>query len=144
MPKHQDLPCGFRAGRTAFVVAAESAFGGLVRQEWALVEYRICAVFRALRRQTDWENDMSMGSTKTDSAVSELAANAPEAVGEMLGDASMRLSGNARALCGKSKQLATDAAVVTREAIADNPLATLGIAVGIGFALGALWAANRE
>ncbi|MCP3716434.1 DUF883 C-terminal domain-containing protein [Paraburkholderia sp. CNPSo 3281] len=87
---------------------------------------------------------MSMGSTKTDSAVSELAANAQEAVGEMLGDASMRLSGNARALCGKSKQLATDAAVVTREAIADNPLATLGIAVGIGFALGALWAANRE
>ncbi|SDD27231.1 CsbD family protein [Paraburkholderia lycopersici] len=87
---------------------------------------------------------MNIGATKTEGTIREFAGDVKEAAGEMLGDASMRLSGKARALCGKSQQLATDAAVVTREAIADNPLATLGVAVGIGFALGALWAANRE
>lgn len=87
---------------------------------------------------------MNIGATKTEGTIRELAGNAQEAAGEMLGDAGMRLSGKARALCGKSQQLATDAAVVTRETIADNPLATLGVAVGIGFALGALWAANRD
>ncbi|MEX3686479.1 CsbD family protein [Paraburkholderia sp. BR14263] len=87
---------------------------------------------------------MKMGTTKTEGRVRELAGDAQEAVGELLGDASTRLSGKAKALCGKSQQLATDAAVVTRETIADNPLATVGIAVGIGFALGALWGASRE
>ncbi|TDG03270.1 CsbD family protein [Paraburkholderia guartelaensis] len=85
-----------------------------------------------------------MGTTKAEGTIRELAGDAQEAVGDMLDDAGMRLSGKAKALCGKSQQLATDAAVVTREAIADNPLATLGLAAGIGFALGALWAASRE
>jgi len=87
---------------------------------------------------------MNTGTAKAEGTIRELAGNAQEAAGDMLGDASMRLSGKARALCGKSQQLASDAAVVTREAMADNPLVTLGVAVGIGFALGALWAANRE
>jgi hypothetical protein len=56
----------------------------------------------------------------------------------------MKLSGKAKALCGKSEQLVADAAVVAREAMAEKPLAVLGAAIGIGFALGTLWAWNRE
>jgi uncharacterized protein YjbJ (UPF0337 family) len=87
---------------------------------------------------------MIMETTKTEGVVHEVAGEAQEVAGEMLGDAGMQLSGEAKALCGKSQQLVADAAVVAREAIADNPLAVLGAAVGIGFALGALWAWNRE
>ncbi|PVX61384.1 CsbD family protein [Paraburkholderia unamae] len=87
---------------------------------------------------------MKMGTTKAEGTMRELAGTAQEAVGDMLGRTSMQVSGKARALCGKSQQLATDAAGATREAVADNPLAMLGIALGFGFALGALWAANRE
>lgn len=85
-----------------------------------------------------------METTKAEGLIHEVAGNAQEAAGEMLGDAGMQLSGKAKALCGKSQQLMADATVVAREAIADNPLAVLGAAVGIGFALGAVWARNRE
>jgi len=85
-----------------------------------------------------------MESTKTESMIREMAGNAQQAAGEMLGDAQMKLSGKAKALCGKSQQLVADAAVVARDTMADRPLAVLGAVVGIGFVLGALWAWNRE
>jgi uncharacterized protein YjbJ (UPF0337 family) len=85
-----------------------------------------------------------METEKTVGMVREAAGGAQEAVGDMLGDASMQLSGKAKALCGKSQQLVADAAVVAREAMAEKPLAVLGAVVGIGFALGAVWAWNRE
>jgi uncharacterized protein YjbJ (UPF0337 family) len=87
---------------------------------------------------------MIMETTKAEGVIHEVAGGAQEAAGKILGDPGMQLSGKARALCGKSQQLAADTAVVAREAIAENPLAVLGAAVGIGFALGALWAWNRE
>ncbi|MCI0152042.1 CsbD family protein [Paraburkholderia sediminicola] len=85
-----------------------------------------------------------METTKAEGVIHEVAGNAQEVAGAMLDDAGMKLSGKAKALCGKSQQLMADAAVVAREAIADNPVAVLGAAIGIGFALGALWAWNRE
>jgi len=85
-----------------------------------------------------------METDKMVGGIREAAGGAQEAVGEMLGDASMKLSGKAKALCGKSQQLVADAAVVAREAMAEKPLAVLGAAIGIGFALGTLWAWNRE
>jgi uncharacterized protein YjbJ (UPF0337 family) len=88
--------------------------------------------------------NLIMETTKAEGIAREMAGDAQEAVGEILGDAGMQLSGQAKALCGKSQQLVADATVVAREAIADNPLAILGAAAGIGFALGALWAWNRE
>ena len=85
-----------------------------------------------------------METEKTAGMVREVAGGAQEAVGEMLGDASMQLSGKAKELCGKSQQLMADAAIVAREAMAEKPLAVLGAAAGIGFVLGALWAWNRD
>jgi uncharacterized protein YjbJ (UPF0337 family) len=87
---------------------------------------------------------MNTETVQTEGGLRELAGEAQEAAGDMLGDAGTRLAGNERALRGKSQKLAADAALVTREAIAGNLLATLGLAIGIGFALGAWWAANRE
>lgn len=85
-----------------------------------------------------------MEAARTEGIARQMAGAAQEAVGEMLGDGSTQLSGKAKELCGKSQQLMADAAVVAREAMADRPLAVLGAALGIGIALGALWAWNRE
>ncbi len=85
-----------------------------------------------------------METDKTTGMVREAAGGAQEALGDMLGDASMQLSGKAKELCGKSQQLVADAALVAREAMAEKPLAVLGVAVGVGIALGALWAWNRD
>lgn len=85
-----------------------------------------------------------METASTVGKVREMAGGAQEAIGEMLDDANMKLSGKAKELCGKSQQLMSDAAVVARDALAEKPLVVLGAAVGIGIALGALWAWNRD
>ena len=85
-----------------------------------------------------------METDKTMGMVREAASGAQEALGDLLGDASMQISGKAKELCGKSQQLVADAALVARDAMAEKPLVVLGAAVGVGIALGALWAWNRD
>ena len=85
-----------------------------------------------------------METGNMEGTVREVACGAQQAVGKMAGDASMELSGKANQLYGKTQQLVADLAVVARETMAERPLAMLGAAVGIGIALGALWARRPE
>ncbi|QBR03073.1 glycine zipper domain-containing protein [Paraburkholderia pallida] len=81
---------------------------------------------------------------KTKGMMREAAGEAQELAGDLLGDADMHLYGRAKALCGKSQRLAADATMTARDTVAENPLSMLGVAVGVGFLVGALWAARRE
>jgi len=74
----------------------------------------------------------------------EMAGDAQDMAGEALGDDGMRLAGKAKALYGNSQRLAANAACSARDTISENPLAMLGVAIGIGFAVGALWGSRRE
>ncbi|MCP3726276.1 DUF883 C-terminal domain-containing protein [Paraburkholderia sp. CNPSo 3272] len=85
-----------------------------------------------------------MSSEKVEGVAKEIAGEAQEKVGAALGDPAMELAGTAKALCGESRQLVADAAVVAREAMAENPLRVLGITAAIGFALGLLWSRSRD
>ncbi|MCP3726267.1 CsbD family protein [Paraburkholderia sp. CNPSo 3272] len=85
-----------------------------------------------------------METTKADGLVEEVAGSAKAAAGEVLGDPEMTLSGNAKALCGKSAQLLGDAADVARDALSESPMSVLGATFGIGLVIGALWAWNRH
>lgn len=85
-----------------------------------------------------------METTKVEGMAREAAGEAKQMAGDLLGDPGMQLSGKAKALCGRSQELMADAALVARDAMSDKPLVVLGAAIGIGFALGALWANNRD
>jgi len=82
--------------------------------------------------------------TNVKGMVEEMAGNAQAMAGDALGDDSMRLTGRAKALCGSSQRLAAHAACSARDTISENPLAMLGVALGLGFAVGALWASKHH
>ncbi|MFX1767410.1 CsbD family protein [Paraburkholderia sp. A1RI-2L] len=85
-----------------------------------------------------------MTRTHASDAVHEAAGKAQALAGDLLGDTDMQTAGRIKALCGKSQRLASNATLATRETIVENPLAALGVAVGLGIACGAWWAARRE
>lgn len=74
----------------------------------------------------------------------KVAGEAQHLTGNMLGDPAMGLAGKARVLYGKSQQALNNAADATRDNVADKPMTALGLAVAVGFALGAAWALNRN
>ncbi|MEM5340699.1 CsbD family protein [Paraburkholderia azotifigens] len=85
-----------------------------------------------------------METTKTEGVVREAAGNVKETIGSLAGDVGMQIEGKADELRGKAQQLCADATDIARDAISSSPLAVLAGAVAAGFALGALWAANRH
>jgi ElaB/YqjD/DUF883 family membrane-anchored ribosome-binding protein len=85
-----------------------------------------------------------MRTTNVQAVASEVAGEAQQLAGHILGDPAATLAGKAKVLCGKSQQAFNNATAVTRENVADKPMTALGIAVAVGFALGAAWSRNRE
>ncbi|WP_027796331.1 CsbD family protein [Paraburkholderia acidipaludis] len=85
-----------------------------------------------------------METAKVKGMAQEVAGRAEELAGDALGDTGTHLVGKTRALCGSLQRLAANAASSARETVSGNPLAALGIALGIGMLVGALWSANRE
>ena len=83
-------------------------------------------------------------ATKTEGIIDEATGELKDAVGAILDDPAMRISGKAKALCGESRQLMADAAIVARDVMSENPLLVLGATAAIGFVLGALWASGRN
>lgn len=84
-----------------------------------------------------------METTGAEGMIREAAGKIEQTVGAALGDTGEQISGKTKELYGKTQQLCADAASVARDAMADSPLATLGVALGAGFLLGALWSWNR-
>jgi uncharacterized protein YjbJ (UPF0337 family) len=85
-----------------------------------------------------------METTKAEGTLREVAGDVQQAAGDLLDNASAQVSGTAKELTGKAQQLYADFADVVRESTVERPLAALGIAVGVGFILGALHAATRS
>jgi uncharacterized protein YjbJ (UPF0337 family) len=84
-----------------------------------------------------------MDTTRAEGAVREAVGNAQDTIGEVIGDASMQLSGKAKELRGKAQQLCVDSAAITRDSIVEKPLTALAVTAAVSFALGALWSWNR-
>jgi uncharacterized protein YjbJ (UPF0337 family) len=85
-----------------------------------------------------------METTKGEGTLREVAGDVQQAAGNLLDNAGAQVSGTARELGGKAQQLYADFADVVRESTVERPLAALTIAGGVGFILGALYAANRS
>ena len=83
-------------------------------------------------------------ATKAEAVIDEATGKLKDAAGAILDDPAMRISGKAKALCGESRQLMADAAVVARDVMSESPLLVLSATAGIGFVLGALWARGRD
>ena len=76
---------------------------------------------------------------QVEGAAQEFGGKIQDAVGGATGDAGTQAMGKVRQAAGKLQQSYGDAVDSVREAAADNPIATLAVAVGLGFLLGALW-----
>lgn len=61
------------------------------------------------------------------------------AAGEIFGDTGTQLSGNARALAGKTQEAYGEALDQVRDVTTSNPILVLAAAVAVGFAFGALF-----
>ncbi|WP_322033779.1 CsbD family protein [Paraburkholderia sp. J76] len=85
-----------------------------------------------------------MDTRDAQAVANKVAGQAQDLAGSLLGDPAMGLAGKARMLYGKSQQALNNAADVTRDNVADKPMTALGLAAAVGFALGAVWALNRN
>ncbi|ARP87045.1 CsbD family protein [Bordetella genomosp. 9] len=75
---------------------------------------------------------------KTEGTVQKWAGKAQDAVGEMTGDAGTQLEGKARELAGRTQQSYGELLNMVRDCASERPFATVAVAVGAGFLLGAL------
>ena len=76
---------------------------------------------------------------RTEGAARNLAGNAPEAVGEAIGDSRMELDGQARQVAGKVQQSYGEALEQLRDVAANNPVAALAAVAAVSFIIGAMW-----
>jgi uncharacterized protein YjbJ (UPF0337 family) len=72
-------------------------------------------------------------------AVKDVVGKAQDAYGGATGDAATQLQGKIRQATGKLQESYGEAVDGLREQTAANPIATLAVAAGVGFVLGALW-----
>ena len=84
-----------------------------------------------------------METIKPEGVLHEVEGKVQNTAGTATGDAAAQLSGKAKELRGKAQQLCADTATVARDAVSNNPLGTLAVAVGAGLLLGALWSRNH-
>ena len=75
---------------------------------------------------------------KAEGTAQKWVGKAQEAVGDVTGDASAQIKGKAREVAGRTQECYGEALNMVRESAASNPVATIAVAAGIGFLLGAL------
>ena len=63
-----------------------------------------------------------------------------DGMGGVLGDTGMQAKGKAKQFAGQAQEYYGDTLDSVRDVASDQPLLTLGVAVGVGFVLGALLA----
>ncbi len=63
-----------------------------------------------------------------------------DGMGGVLGDTGMQAKGKAKQFAGQAQEYYGDTLDSVRDVASDQPLLTMGIAVGVGFVLGALLA----
>lgn len=85
-----------------------------------------------------------MESTDEDDAVKQAAADVQQAAGNLLGAAEAKAGTTAKELSDRAQQLYGDFVNVVRESTQERPFSALAVAVGVGFVLGALHAANHS
>jgi uncharacterized protein YjbJ (UPF0337 family) len=85
-----------------------------------------------------------METTKAEGVLQEAEGMAEDTIGTATGNSATQLSGKTNELRGKAQKLCADTASVARDAMSNNPLGSLAVAIGAGFVLGALWSWNRK
>jgi ElaB/YqjD/DUF883 family membrane-anchored ribosome-binding protein len=85
-----------------------------------------------------------MVSDKEEGVVKGIGGSVQDVADAVLGDTGNQAAVKARELGGKAQQLYSDATDVVRLKATDSPLTTLGVAAGLGFLLGAIWAAANK
>lgn len=75
---------------------------------------------------------------KAEGTAQKWVGKAQEAVGDVTGDAGAQIKGKAREVAGRTQECYGEALNMVRESAASNPVATIAVAAGIGFLLGAL------
>lgn len=80
---------------------------------------------------------------KAEGTMQNVAGHVQDAFGAATGDTSTQLEGKARQIAGKAQQRYGDALNQVRESAVTHPVATLAVAAGAGFILGALLCGRR-
>ncbi len=70
----------------------------------------------------------------------DVVGKAQDAYGGAVGDFATQLQGKARQAAGKAQRTYGEALSSLRDAAVSNPVASLAVAAGVGFILGAMWA----
>lgn len=69
-------------------------------------------------------------------AAKTVAGKVQDAWGGLTGDNATQAEGKVRQLAGKAQGIYGDAVDQTKTAVSENPLAALGVALGVGFLIG--------
>ncbi len=81
-----------------------------------------------------------MDSNKIEGVTDQVSGKIKEGIGSVMGDSATEASGKAQQFGGQAQSAYADAIDTVRDLTADQPLLAVGVAVGIGFVLGALLA----
>ncbi len=81
-----------------------------------------------------------MDENKIEGVAEEVVGKLQDGMGGALGDSAMQAKGKARQFAGQAQSYYGDTLDTVRDLTADQPLIAVGVAVGLGFLLGALFA----
>ena len=77
---------------------------------------------------------------EAEGAAKDTVGKLQDGMGGLLGDAGLQAKGKAKQFAGQAQGYYRDTLDSVRDVTSDQPLVALGVAVGIGFVLGALLA----
>jgi len=75
---------------------------------------------------------------KAEGTAQKWVGKAQDAVGDITGDAGTQIKGKAREMAGRTQECYGETLNMVRDSAANNPMATIAVAAGIGFLIGAL------
>ena len=77
-------------------------------------------------------------TNEAEGAVKDTVGKLQDGMGGVLGDTGMQAKGKAKQFAGQAQEYYGDTLDTVRDVASDQPLLALGVAVGVGFILGAL------
>ena len=79
-------------------------------------------------------------TNEAEGTVKDTVGKLQDGMGGLLGDTGMQARGKAKQFAGQAQEYYGDTLDTVRDVASDQPLLALGVAVGVGFVLGALLA----
>ncbi|MBE7211460.1 MAG: CsbD family protein [Gluconacetobacter diazotrophicus] len=81
-----------------------------------------------------------MDENRIEGAADDAIGKVQDGMGGLLGDTATQAKGKARQFSGQAQGYYGEALDTVRDATSDQPFIAIGVAVGVGFVLGALFA----